>query len=134
MLVTIIIPTLNEEAFILETIQRCPPGIIVLMKWRSSWSMAAARTKPLELIPPDVADNPIPTRTGDTDEPGGGHARGDILVFCHADSLLPEGWRDAVIDNLSKPQVSGGTFQTTIEPANGVLKLRNRLNYPAIGV
>ena len=28
------------------------------------------------------------------------NSRGDILVFCHADSLLPKGWREAVIEKL----------------------------------
>jgi hypothetical protein len=44
---------------------------------------------------------------------------------------LPEGWRAAVIAQLSRPDVSGGTFQLSILPASGILKLRNRINYPA---
>jgi hypothetical protein len=62
---------------------------------------------------------------------GADHARGDILVFCHADSFLPKGWRAAVIAELRKPGVSGGTFQLSILPAKGVLKLRNKISYPA---
>jgi hypothetical protein len=44
---------------------------------------------------------------------------------------LPGGWREAVVEKLSKPGVSGGTFQLSILPARGILKLRNRINYPA---
>jgi len=62
---------------------------------------------------------------------GAANARGDILVFCHADSQLPEGWREAVIAALDMPGVSGGTFQTLILPANWMLAIRNRWVFPA---
>ena len=55
-------------------------------------------------------------------------SRGEILVFCHADSQLPAGWREAVIEALSRPGVSGGTFQTLILPEVAwILRLRNRM-------
>jgi GT2 family glycosyltransferase len=62
---------------------------------------------------------------------GAANAQGDIFVFCHADSQLPQGWREAVIAALSAPGVSGGTFQTLILPANWMLKIRNRWVFPA---
>lgn len=59
-------------------------------------------------------------------------SRGEILVFCHADSRLPEGWREAVIEALERPGVSGGTFQTAIVPPGSlILWIRNRLAFPA---
>ena len=57
---------------------------------------------------------------------GAAAARGTILVFCHADSRLPAGWREAVLAALRDPEVSGGTFQTLILPPNWFLKIRNR--------
>ena len=55
-------------------------------------------------------------------------SRGETLVFCHADSRLPAGWREAVIEALSRPGVSGGTFQTLILPEEAwILRLRNRM-------
>jgi hypothetical protein len=56
---------------------------------------------------------------------------GEILVFCHADSQLPQGWREAVIAALDRPQVSGGFFQTLILPEKGILCLINRVQFPA---
>ena len=58
-------------------------------------------------------------------------SHGTLLAFCHADSQLPAGWREAAIDALRQPGVSGGTFQTLILPARGILHLRNRRTYPA---
>ncbi|MEE8390191.1 MAG: TIGR04283 family arsenosugar biosynthesis glycosyltransferase [Anaerolineae bacterium] len=55
-------------------------------------------------------------------------SRGEMLVFCHADSQLPAGWREPLIEALSRPGVSGGTFQTLILPeAAWILRLRNRM-------
>jgi GT2 family glycosyltransferase len=56
---------------------------------------------------------------------------GEILIFCHADSLLPAGWREAAIAALDRPGVSGGFFQTLILPEKGILRLINRLKLPA---
>lgn len=58
-------------------------------------------------------------------------AAGDILVFCHADTLLPPSWREAVVDVLRRPEVSGGSFRIRLEPARGFLHLLNSLPYPA---
>ena len=62
---------------------------------------------------------------------GAAVARGRILVFCHADSRLPTGWRQPVIDALSRPGVSGGAFAVRLRPARGILHLLNLPRYPA---
>ena len=54
-----------------------------------------------------------------------------FLLFATPISRLPPGWREAVIAALSQAGVSGGTFQLSIVPERGVLKLRNRISYPA---
>lgn len=62
---------------------------------------------------------------------GASVARGRVLVFCHADSRLPAGWRQPVIDALSRPGVSGGSFAVRLLPARGILHLLNLPRYPA---
>lgn len=60
-------------------------------------------------------------------------AKGDILVFCHADTLLPVGWLDAVRNALIDPAVSGGAFQcTTLPETFFLMKFFNRIDAPAI--
>ncbi len=47
---------------------------------------------------------------------GGRVARGDVIVFCHADCRLPAGWSAAIRAALAAdPQVVGGAFQLAIE-------------------
>jgi rSAM/selenodomain-associated transferase 2 len=61
---------------------------------------------------------------------GAAASRGEILLFCHADSQLPAGWWEAVVLALSRPGVSGGSFQIRLSPARGILHLLNRLSFP----
>ena len=58
-------------------------------------------------------------------------ARGRVLLFCHADSRLPEDWLRPVLEALDPPGVSGGSFLIRLEPERGILYLLNRLRYPA---
>lgn len=62
---------------------------------------------------------------------GAAAAHGDVFVFCHADTELPAGWREAVLTALARPEVSGGAFGTLIVPARGILHMINRLPLPA---
>jgi rSAM/selenodomain-associated transferase 2 len=130
MLISVIIPSLNEEDFISKAI------------WAASQDYSheeveiivvdgGSQDGTLDLIPPDV--KLLKSELGRARQMNLGveHARGEILVFCHADSLMPKGWRESVIVELSKPGVSGGTFQLSILPARGILRLRNKINYPA---
>lgn len=44
---------------------------------------------------------------------GAARARGDVLLFLHADTRLPDGALDAVRDALSDPAAVAGCFRTT---------------------
>jgi rSAM/selenodomain-associated transferase 2 len=130
MLISVIIPTLNEEAYILDAIQAAqhdyePEEVEVIVVDGGS------QDGTLCLIPSNVKVTSSKPGRAIQMNFGAAYARGDILVFCHADSLLPAGWREAVINVLRKPDVSGGTFQLSILPASGILKLRNKINFPA---
>jgi len=62
---------------------------------------------------------------------GAAASRGDILVFCHADTILPQGWLQAVRTALAAPEVSGGSFRPAFVPERGLtLRLLNRFRYP----
>jgi len=130
MLVSVIIPTLNEEELIQDAIQAAraaydPDEVEIIVVDGGSQDAT------LRLVPPDVkVIHATPNRAKQMNL-GAQHSAGEVLVFCHADSLLPKGWRAAVITALTQDEVSGGTFQLSILPAQGILKLRNRINYPA---
>lgn len=67
-------------------------------------------------------------------------ARGDILVFLHADTRLPDGALQAVEAALADPGVVGGRFDVTLDSARPILRLtaalmnvRSRLSRIATG-
>lgn len=43
---------------------------------------------------------------------GARHARGDVLLFLHADCRLPEGARESILSLLARPGVVAGAFRT----------------------
>ena len=64
---------------------------------------------------------------------GANAATGEVFVFCHADTLLPDGWKEAVQDAVSDPSVSGGAFQcTTLPESFFLMKFFNRINAPTL--
>jgi rSAM/selenodomain-associated transferase 2 len=83
-----------------------------------------------DLVPPDVTLVHAPRGRATQMNRGAAASRGEVLVFCHADSQLPPGWRDAVIRALSEPAVSGGAFELRLWPERGVLRWINRMRVP----
>lgn len=127
MLVSVVIPTLNEA----KNIQRC------ITTARRGYAPAEVEIIVVDggssdgtpnLIPPDVILLHSPRGRAAQMNRGAAAAQGEILLFCHADSQLPAGWREAVLEALNRPGVSGGTFQTLILPeVSWLLRLRNRM-------
>lgn len=132
MLVSVIIPALNEAENIRKAIAAArrdysPDEVEIIVVDGGSTDGTP------DLVPLDVTL--IRSRRGRALQLNRGAAasQGEILVFCHADSQLPAGWREVVVEALSQPDVSGGTFQTLILPARGILmRIRNRMRFAAI--
>lgn len=62
-------------------------------------------------------------------------SRGDILLFLHSDSSLPDGWNEDILAALSDKDISGGAFALEIDSHHWFLKmvsfltsLRSRIN------
>jgi rSAM/selenodomain-associated transferase 2 len=49
-------------------------------------------------------------------------AKGDTILFLHADTRLPEGWEGAVRSALADPRVVGGAFQFRFETRSPMLR------------
>jgi rSAM/selenodomain-associated transferase 2 len=125
-LVSVIIPTLNEATGIRACIEAARrdygPGQVEIIVVDGDSSDGTP-----ELVPPTATL--LRSKRGRAVQMNRGVAasRGQTLLFCHADSLLPEGWRKAVIEALQEPGVSGGTFKTLILPDHSfALRIRNR--------
>ena len=129
-LVSVIIPALNEAQHIRQTVAAArrdytPDQVEVIVVDGGSTDGTP------DLVPPDVTLMRSPRGRAVQMNRGAAASRGEILVFCHADSQLPAGWREAVVEALSRPGVSGGGFQVAILPAREILHLLNRLRLPA---
>ncbi|MBN1582333.1 MAG: TIGR04283 family arsenosugar biosynthesis glycosyltransferase [Anaerolineae bacterium] len=130
MLVSVIIPTLNEAKNILKTIQAArrdytPEQVEIVVVDGGSTDDTPG------LIPPGVTLIRSPRGRAVQMNAGARGSHGELLAFCHADSQLPAGWREAIIDSLGHPGVSGGCFQTLLSPPKGILHLVNAIRFPA---
>ena len=125
-LVSVVIPALNEAENIAACIESARNAYseqeveIVVADGGSSDGTQA-------LIPPNITIVAAPRGRGVQMNHGAALARGEILLFCHADTRLPDGWREAVIEVLSDPAVSGGGFQRIFAPARGFIHVINRI-------
>jgi rSAM/selenodomain-associated transferase 2/rSAM/selenodomain-associated transferase 1 len=110
--ITIIIPALNEAATISRTLSHLEGvdnlEVIVVDGGSIDETAALARSRGAKLI----QSNPgkaIQMNTGAT------AAAGDILVFLHADTLLPEGFSDQIVFALNQKGVAAGAFRLSID-------------------
>jgi rSAM/selenodomain-associated transferase 2 len=130
MLVSVIIPALNEAENIARTIRAArrdyaPDQVEIVVVDGGSTDGTPA------LVPPTARLVHSPRGRAVQMNRGAQASSGQILIFCHADSQLPPGWREAVIEALDPPGTSGGFFQTLLLPEKGILRLINRLKFPA---
>lgn len=126
-LVSVIIPALNEASDIQQTIEAARRSYS-----QSEVEIVVADGGSTDGTPDLVPEHAIlilaPRGRGVQMNQGAAASHGAILAFCHADSQLPAGWREPLIDALGEPGVSGGTFQTLILPEyGGLLRLRNHV-------
>jgi len=116
MLVSIIVITLNEAKNIEETIEKA----------RIAARFPSGNTVPIEIIVSDggstdgtleiarkVADKVITGPSGRCTQlnAGANQAKGDILLFLHADTILPEGAIIRILYRLRNPKLIGGGFK-----------------------
>ena len=130
MLVSVIIPALNEA----ENIQRCVHDArrgYTVQQVEIVVVDGGSHDCTREIVPADATLIQSPRGRALQMNRGAAAAEGDILVFCHADTFLPVGWREAIVEALADTEISGGTFQTMILPAKGFLRWRNRWRFAA---
>jgi rSAM/selenodomain-associated transferase 2 len=113
--VSIIIPTLNEEGVLAATLtQARQPGVAEIIVVDGG-SLDATRA-----VAARLADIVIATPRGRAVQMNAGAARAgsDVLLFLHADTLVPDGFAIAVIDACSQSGVVGGRFDVHLTPAD----------------
>jgi rSAM/selenodomain-associated transferase 2 len=113
---TIIIPTLDEEASVARAIRSCrevgPCEVVVVD--------GGSRDRTVEIARGEAATVISASRGRAVQmNAGAAVARGETLLFLHADTLLPLGSVTAVLDALRDPAVIGGAFRVRLAASSG---------------
>jgi rSAM/selenodomain-associated transferase 2 len=110
--ISIIVPTRNEAVSISKLLPEllCIPGIevIVVDGCSSDNTGAIAKTLGAKVL------SATPGKASQMNA-GAQAARGDILLFLHADTRLDPGFAEQVLDALSQPGVAAGAFHLAID-------------------
>jgi rSAM/selenodomain-associated transferase 2 len=136
---TIIVPVLNEEAGIVATLQALSPlrvrGAEVVVVDGGSRDRTSALARPL-------CDRLMSAPRGRASQmnAGAGAARGDVLLFLHADTCLPADADRLVLDGLARNGRAWGRFDVRIDGRHplfpliaATMNLRSRLTGIATG-
>lgn len=109
--ISVVIPTLNEEAHLLQTLGKANEGFNVetIVVDGGSTDGTRAVAEPLSYF--TRYDS---SRAGQQNM-GARTATGDILLFLHADTILPDGWEWIARETLSDPAVALGAFTFRIK-------------------
>jgi len=134
---SVVVPTLDEAEALPATLAAArQPGVcevIVVDGGSRDGTRAVART---------LADRVLEAPRGRARQmnAGAAAARGDVLLFLHADTRLPAGYAQAVAGALADPAVVGGRFDVRLDAAGlayralgRLISLRSRLTRVATG-
>lgn len=119
---SIVIPTYNEAEHIQETLNRVRsnPG---LDRWElfvvDGGSTDGTRDIAGE-FGPVIVTNPGRARQMNA---GLERARGSVVLFCHADTLLPDNYGKSIMESFQNPRVVGGAFRPRYRPPHPLLRL-----------
>lgn len=122
MQISVIIPTLNEENHIAKALESVGKGVEVIVVDAGSVDNTAS-------IAEKFGARVIKSEKGRgvQQDIGAANAKGDVLLFLHADTILPKGWKDLIEARLkpcptSNNNVIGGAFLLGIDSSKPLLK------------
>ena len=111
-IISVVIPTLNEASILgsaLDTVRESENVEIIVADGGSedeTMEVAGAH---------NVRRLRVPACRSAQMNAGAKEARGEILLFLHADTRLPENWANLVRMELDKPGVAGGAFGLALD-------------------
>ncbi len=113
MTISVIIPVLNESACLARTLAalQALPGdleILVVDGGSADDTVAIARRM-------GVTVASAPKGRASQMNHGASLARGDVLLFLHADTLLPAGAHALITEALARPEIAGGCFRLSFD-------------------
>lgn len=123
-LLSVVVPTLDEEPVLDATLQRLRDGgeceLIVADGGSGDRTVAVAQR---------YADRVVSAPRGRARQMNAGAraAQGDILLFVHADTLLPDGYAAAIAAACADRRTVGGRFDVELVPSSPLLWLTGTL-------
>jgi rSAM/selenodomain-associated transferase 2/rSAM/selenodomain-associated transferase 1 len=127
--VSVIVPTLNEARHLPRTLKLAAAGepteIIVADGGSRDDTIRIARDHGAAVVNG-------PANRARQMNAGAAAARGETLLFLHADTQLPQNYRDALLASLHRPNVVGGAFRFRLaDPFPGRWLIENATNLRA---
>jgi rSAM/selenodomain-associated transferase 2 len=115
---SVIIPTLNEENHIRQTLEhlgRISHGEVIVVDGGSiDNTVQIAEECGARVL------SSRPSRGGQMNA-GASVASGDLLLFLHADTILPDNFSSLIRQAMTDPEVVGGSFALKIQPSTPLL-------------
>lgn len=135
-MLSIIIPALNEALYIEKTLQcifqnfssRGDQEIIIVDEGSDDETVSIARKFPVQII----TNLSLKKGRAFSLNRGAKEARGDVLLFLDADSLVPKGFDRAIMNVFKNQEISGGAFEFKLDGDGFSLRIVeaiNRLRY-----
>ena len=122
--ISVIIPAINEADNIANTIESIGPGdkkeVIVVDGGSNDDTVGIAKSLGARVI------NSLPLRARQMNQ-GASEATGDVLLFLHADTRLPERFEEFVLNSFKQPGTVAGAFELRIDSDIPALRLIERL-------
>jgi rSAM/selenodomain-associated transferase 2 len=119
---SIVIPALDEAANLARVlpglVAREPAAEVLVVDGGSADDSRAVVTRT-----PSVRWLPAPRGRARQMNAGARAARGDVLLFLHADTVLPDGAGAAILAALTDPDVAGGRFDVRLDSRRPLLAL-----------
>lgn len=122
--VSVVVPVLNEAGILGETLRRArQPGVREIMVVDGGSSDRTVE------IAGGLADVVLHSERGRALQMNAGarRATGEILLFLHADTLVPPGFAAEVIAACGRPEVIGGRFDVELQPSSPLLWITGEL-------
>ncbi len=149
MTISVIIPTLNEESTLARTLERTfQLGFdeIIVVDGGSTdrtrdlvLQFSLAQHRPAITACPVLAITAPRGRAAQMNA-GAALSRNDLLLFLHADTLLPDEARDAIVNAMAEPTCAGGRFEVQFDKTTALgsvistmMNVRSRLSGIATG-
>ena len=118
--ISIIIPAFNEADNIAKTLTSIGPGnnreVIVVDGGSHDSTVSLARSLGARVV------NSSPPKARQMNR-GASVATGDVLLFLHADTLLPENFDEHILESLNRPGTVAGAFELSVDSPIPALRL-----------